>query len=83
MRIAGIEAIALDIPLKKDFGGSTYHVLKRSTVVTRLRTEDGLVSEGRVPPLALKPVGRLGGDAYALVREIVEIPRPKVARSKA
>jgi D-arabinonate dehydratase len=45
MRIAGIEAIAIDIPLKKNFGGSTYAVLKRSTVVTRLRTEGGLVSE--------------------------------------
>src|SRR5919198_1040899 len=45
MRIDGVEAIALDIPLKKDFGGSTYHVLKRSTVVTRMRTQDGLVSE--------------------------------------
>jgi D-galactarolactone cycloisomerase len=45
MRIASIEAFALDIPLTKDFGGSTYHVLKRSTIVTRLRTDDGLVSE--------------------------------------
>src|SRR5262249_4491578 len=44
-RISGVEAIALDIPLTKDFGGSTYHVLKRSTVITRLRTRDGLVSE--------------------------------------
>jgi len=43
--IDSIEAIALDIPLKKDFGGSTYHVLKRSTVITRMRTQDGLVSE--------------------------------------
>jgi D-galactarolactone cycloisomerase len=45
MRIHSIEAIAVDIPLKKNFGGSTYSVLKRSTVVTRLRTEGGLVSE--------------------------------------
>ena len=45
MRIDGLEAIALDIPLKRDFGGSTYHVLKRSTVITRLRTHDGLTSE--------------------------------------
>ncbi len=44
MRIADIEAIAIDIPLKKNFGGSTYAVLKRSTVVTRLRTEGGLMS---------------------------------------
>jgi D-galactarolactone cycloisomerase len=45
VRIHGIDAVALDIPLKKDFGGSTYHVLKRSTVITRMRTDDGLVSE--------------------------------------
>ncbi len=45
MRIAGIEAIAIDIPLTRNFGGSTYAVLKRSTVITRLRTQEGLVSE--------------------------------------
>ena len=45
MRISGIDAIAIDIPLTKNFGGSTYAVLKRSTVITRLRTDDGLVSE--------------------------------------
>src|SRR5437763_12985938 len=44
-RIHSVEAIALDIPLKRDFGGSTHHVLKRSTVTTRLRTQGGLVSE--------------------------------------
>jgi len=45
MRIRNIEAIALEIPLKKNFGGSTYNVLTRCTIVTRLVTEDGLVSE--------------------------------------
>ncbi len=45
MRISGVDAIAIDIPLARNFGGSTYAVLKRSTVITRLRTEDGLVSE--------------------------------------
>lgn len=45
MRLDRIEAIAIDIPLKKNFGGSTYSVLKRSTVVTRLSTSDGLTSE--------------------------------------
>jgi D-arabinonate dehydratase len=45
MRIHGIDAVAIDIPLNKNFGGSTYAVLKRSTVITRLRTQDGLVSE--------------------------------------
>ncbi len=45
MRIHSIEAIAVDIPLDMNFGGATYSVLKRSTVVTRLRTDDGLESE--------------------------------------
>jgi len=45
MRIHSIEATAVDIPLTRNFGGATYSVLKRSTVVTRLRTEGGLVSE--------------------------------------
>ena len=44
MRITSVEAIAVDIPLSKNFGGSTYSVLKRSTVITRLRTDDCLVS---------------------------------------
>ncbi len=45
MRIDSIEAIPIEIPLKKNFGGSTYTVLTRCTVVTRMRTDGGLVSE--------------------------------------
>ena len=45
MRIEAIEAIAVDIPLRKNFGGSTYAVLKRSTVITRLKAGDGLTGE--------------------------------------
>jgi hypothetical protein len=33
MRIASVEAIPLSIPLTKNFGGSTYNVLTRCTVV--------------------------------------------------
>ena len=29
MRITAVEAIAVDIPLSRNFGGSTYSVLKR------------------------------------------------------
>jgi D-arabinonate dehydratase len=45
MRVHAIDAIPLDIPLARNFGGSTYAVLKRSTVITRLATDDGVVSE--------------------------------------
>ena len=41
MKIEHIEAIVIDIPLAKNFGGSTYDVLKRSTVITKLRTSNG------------------------------------------
>jgi len=66
-QITGVEAIALDIPLTKDFGGSTYHVLKRSTVITRLRTHDGLVSEV------------YNGDNRSHGREIVRIIHDELA----
>ena len=45
MRITGIDVIPIDIPLPRDFGGSTYTVLKRSTIITRLATDQGVVSE--------------------------------------
>ena len=45
LRLRSVEAIAVEIPLTRNFGGSTYAVLKRSTVITRLRTDEGLVSE--------------------------------------
>src|SRR5262245_55773239 len=45
MKVHGVEAIPVDIPLKKNFGGSTYSVLKRSTVITRVTTDEGLASE--------------------------------------
>jgi L-alanine-DL-glutamate epimerase-like enolase superfamily enzyme len=45
VNIQSIEAIAVEIPLKKNFGGNTSSVLKRCTVITRARTDEGLVSE--------------------------------------
>jgi D-arabinonate dehydratase len=45
LRIESVDALAVDIPLTRNFGGSTYAVLKRSTVITRMRTTGGLVSE--------------------------------------
>jgi D-galactarolactone cycloisomerase len=45
MNLESIEAIAIEIPLKKNFGGATYSVLKRCTIITRLRTSEGVTSE--------------------------------------
>jgi D-galactarolactone cycloisomerase len=44
MRIDKTEAIAISIPLKKNFGGATYDVKKRCTVITRIHA-GGMVSE--------------------------------------
>jgi D-arabinonate dehydratase len=43
MRIDRVEAEAISIPLNRDFGGATYHVTRRCTVITRVYAE-GLVS---------------------------------------
>ena len=45
MRIERVEAEAISIPLSRDFGGSTYHVTRRCTVITRVYSTDGVVSE--------------------------------------
>ncbi len=45
MRIESVEAIPVEVPLRKTFGGSQYSVASRCTVVTRMRVAGGLVSE--------------------------------------
>jgi D-galactarolactone cycloisomerase len=40
-----VEAIAIEVPLPKPFAGATYTVPTRNTVVTRIYTKGGLVSE--------------------------------------
>jgi D-galactarolactone cycloisomerase len=45
LRIDRIEASAVSIPLNRDFGGSTYHVTRRCTVITRAYGADGLIAE--------------------------------------
>lgn len=45
------------------------------------RVSDDVLTEGRVDPLKLLPVGRLGGEHYSLMREVVKEPRPRVSRA--
>jgi len=45
MKIESVEAIPLEMPLKKVFSGSGYRVTSRNTIVTRIRTAGGLSSE--------------------------------------
>ena len=54
MRIEKTAAIAIPIPLAKDFGGSTYHATRRCTLITRIHAgEDGMVEIADAPGLGL------------------------------
>lgn len=46
--------------------------------VVRAHVRDDVLTDGRVDPLKLRPVGRLGGDMYSPLREVVRIARPRV-----
>jgi flavin reductase (DIM6/NTAB) family NADH-FMN oxidoreductase RutF len=46
--------------------------------ILRVHVRDDVLTAGRVDPMKLRPLGRLGGDAYSLLREIRHIPRPRV-----
>ena len=45
MKIDKVEAISIEVPLPKPFAGATYTVPTPNTIVTRIYTDDGLVSE--------------------------------------
>ena len=42
--------------------------------------DEALMVDGRVDVEKLRPVGRLGGDGYSLVRDVLHMQRPKVER---
>ncbi|MFC7397197.1 mandelate racemase/muconate lactonizing enzyme family protein [Chelatococcus sp. GCM10030263] len=45
MKVKSVSAIAVEIPLRKTFGGSRYNVASRCTIITRIETDQGLISE--------------------------------------
>ncbi len=40
--------------------------------------DERVMTDGRVDAEKLRPVGRLGGDGYAIVREVLHEARPRV-----
>jgi flavin reductase (DIM6/NTAB) family NADH-FMN oxidoreductase RutF len=55
--------------------GTTFFVVGE---ILRAHVRDDVLSEGRVDIARLKPLGRLGGDGYSVVRDVIHMPRPKV-----
>ena len=48
--------------------------------IVRAHVRDDVLTDGHVDIAKLKPVGRLGGDGYSVVREVLHLPRPRVER---
>lgn len=48
--------------------------------ILRGHASDKVLTEGRVDPAKLRPLGRLGSDAYSPLREVLRLPRPVVPR---
>jgi flavin reductase (DIM6/NTAB) family NADH-FMN oxidoreductase RutF len=46
--------------------------------IVRAHVSDAVITDGRVDIVKLRPVGRLGGDGYSIVREVVQHARPRV-----
>jgi flavin reductase (DIM6/NTAB) family NADH-FMN oxidoreductase RutF len=45
--------------------------------IVRAHVADQVLTDGRVDVAKLRPVGRLGGDGYSIVREVVDHARPR------
>jgi flavin reductase (DIM6/NTAB) family NADH-FMN oxidoreductase RutF len=43
----------------------------------RAHVKDEVLTDGKVDVTKLRPLGRLGGDGYSVVREPIEMPRPR------
>lgn len=49
--------------------------------IVRVHVADEVLTDGRVDAAKLRSVGRLGGDGYCVVRDVIHKSRPKVARA--
>ena len=54
--------------------GNTFFVVGE---IVRAHVRDDVLTDGRVDVAKLKPLARLGGDGYSVVREAVNMPRPR------
>jgi flavin reductase (DIM6/NTAB) family NADH-FMN oxidoreductase RutF len=47
--------------------------------IVRAHVKEEVLTDGRVDIAKLRPLGRLGGDGYSVVRDVIQMARPKVA----
>ena len=70
--------VSMECELERIIDFETTSLVVGRMVWAHLRDE--LLTDGRVDPLKLRPVGRLGGDAYSIVQDVVHMPRPRVPK---
>jgi flavin reductase (DIM6/NTAB) family NADH-FMN oxidoreductase RutF len=46
--------------------------------IVRVHVADEVMTDGRVDVAKLRPAGRLGGDGYTIVRDVIQYARPRV-----
>ena len=46
--------------------------------ILRAHVKDEVLTDGRVDIAKLRPLARLGGDGYSVVRDVIHMSRPKV-----
>ncbi len=70
--------VSMECRLEREFelGQSTFVVGEILVVHVR----DDVLSGDQVDPNKLKPVGRLGGDGYSVVRDVFNLSRPRIDR---
>jgi len=51
--------------------------------ILRAHVAEGVLTEGRVDVTKLRPLGRLGGEQYTRLGDLLRLPRPKVERPPA
>jgi len=57
-----------------DLGTTTFVVGE----IVRAHVAESVLTDGQVDITKLRPIGRLGGDEYSIVRDVVHVARPKV-----
>jgi flavin reductase (DIM6/NTAB) family NADH-FMN oxidoreductase RutF len=60
-----------------DLGGNVFVVGE----IVLAHAADALLTDGRIDPMKLLAVGRLGGELYAPMRDVKKVPRPRVSRA--
>lgn len=55
--------------------GNTFFVVGE---IVRAHVKDAVLTEGKVDIAKLRPLARLGGDGYSVVRDVIQMARPRV-----